>query len=72
MSPFRFGSSIFLMGRDLMNELEISLSGIQTEVKKLDLSNQNNELKVLLDKYAELFDGKLGTLKGRKIHFKVK
>ncbi|XP_031784109.1 uncharacterized protein K02A2.6-like [Nasonia vitripennis] len=63
---------VSLMGRDLMNKLNISLVGPQRpiDVKKIDL-NSPDDLKKLLNKYADLFDGQLGKLKGDKVHLKL-
>lgn len=67
--------NICLMGRDLMRKLGFTVRKIEDpiEIKKLDTSLQiQNDVKKVLDKNPELFDGQLGTLKGVKIHLDLK
>ncbi|KAL7296547.1 hypothetical protein TKK_0009980 [Trichogramma kaykai] len=63
--------SVSFMGRSLMSKLGIHIGGIEDHIQVNNVSNKN-ELTCLLNKYPELFDGKLGTLKGTKIHLYLK
>lgn len=56
---------VSLLGRDLMKKLGFTIAGI-------DKVDSENDLEKVLNKFSDLFDGKLGKYTGKKIHINVK